>query len=116
MQESEYGNRYGDKYNGKYGSGYESGDMSEMPCNINVYDCRKCELTGISDVAEFNEREIYLSCKYGEIAVEGEKLKIRNFNGVTGELSVEGDIKGIFRIDKPIKKIKDKKKSISVFG
>ncbi len=63
-------------------------------------DRRKtAELTGIKYVESFEPTEIIAAYDMGDIAIEGEELKIINFSVDTGRLSVVGKINGIFYME-----------------
>lgn len=53
---------------------------------------RTLTLTGVEDVAGFDEQKIVLSTVMGELTVSGENLKIGAFSHESGELSLEGSI------------------------
>ena len=83
-------------------------DVTDMsPSDFFLYDTKKAELTGISDVISFTDSEIVAECKWGVLSVNGEELKIENFDSARGNLSLCGNINGIFYFGKMSK---DKKK------
>lgn len=58
--------------------------------NIIVENRERMHLTGIEDVKSFNEEEMILFTKLGELHIRGSKLHINVFNVDTGEMSIEG--------------------------
>lgn len=64
--------------------------------NICIYDRKKAELTGISDVVGFTDTTVVATCKSGNISIEGSDLKIESFDSGTGNLSVSGTVNGLF--------------------
>ncbi|HBL41524.1 MAG TPA: sporulation protein YabP [Ruminococcaceae bacterium] len=49
-------------------------------------------VSGVSDVASFDEQNIIAQTVLGELTVSGSELKINTFSTQTGDLSVEGNI------------------------
>ena len=61
-------------------------------------------LTGVVDVASFNEQEIVMSTDQGEIALLGEGLHISQLNLEEGKVTVEGRIAALEYGDAPSSK------------
>lgn len=74
-------------------------DVSERPNNIVLKDRREVLLTGIFDVVSFTDGEISMTCRTGGLTLVGEELKIDRFDSDSGELSVVGNIGGVFYLD-----------------
>ncbi len=74
-------------------------DISERPNNIVLKDRREAMLTGIFDVVSFTDGEISMTCRTGGLTLVGEELKIDRFDSDSGELSVVGNIGGVFYLD-----------------
>lgn len=74
-------------------------DVSERPNNIVLKDRREAVLTGIFDVVSFTDGEISMTCRTGGLTLVGEELKIDRFDSDSGELSVVGNIGGVFYLD-----------------
>ncbi len=55
-------------------------------------DKRFLSVTGVNDVASFDEQTIVAQTVMGELTVVGSELKIDSFSTQTGDLSVEGNI------------------------
>lgn len=64
-------------------------------------DRKRAMLTGVTDVASFNEQEIIMLTEEGEISMVGEGLHISHLNLEEGKLTVEGRIAGIEYGDAP---------------
>ncbi|MCI8611728.1 MAG: sporulation protein YabP [Clostridiales bacterium] len=58
--------------------------------NIFLYDRKKLEMTGISDVSAFSDTSVEMSYSGGMIAVEGTELKIDSFSSETGHICITG--------------------------
>lgn len=58
-------------------------------------DRKRAVLTGVTDVASFNEQEIIMLTEEGDISMVGEGLHISHLNLDEGKLTVEGHIAGI---------------------
>ncbi len=73
-------------------------------------DRSRLELTGITDVDRFDEQEIELFTRMGELTVKGTGLHINEMSVGSGKLTVEGDISAVIYGDK------DRKKKPTLFG
>ena len=60
--------------------------------NLMLEDKRFLSVSGVEDVASFDEQTIVAQTVMGELTVTGSELKINSFSTQTGDLSVEGDI------------------------
>ena len=58
--------------------------------NIFLYDRKKLEMTGLSDVSAFSDTSVEMSYSGGMIAVEGTDLKIDSFSSETGHICITG--------------------------
>ncbi len=65
-----------------------------------IRDRQKAELSGVSEVENFNDTEISLSCVVGALVIEGDGLKIENFSVETGKMEITGCITGLFYYEK----------------
>ncbi len=63
--------------------------------DIFLYDRSKAEISGIYDVIEFSSENITVSCKSGNISIDGNSLKIESFDSQSGRLSISGNVDGI---------------------
>lgn len=80
--------------------------------NIFIYDKERAKLTGIQDVESFTDTSIIVTCRHGSISIEGDALKIESFDSTVGDLSMTGNIEGLFYFGKN----KDKKNKKRIFG
>ncbi len=67
-------------------------------------DRKRAVLTGVKDVASFNEQEVIMLTEEGDISLVGEGLHISHLNLDEGKLTVEGRIAGIEYGDAPSQK------------
>ncbi len=67
-------------------------------------------ISGVTDIDRFDEREIVLYTKLGELTIDGRELHINAISIEKGDLSVEGDIWGMRYGDK------DKRSPVSFIG
>lgn len=68
--------------------------------SIMIRDRKRAELSGISEVENFNDTEIDLLCAAGAVVIEGESLKIESFSVETGKIEIVGCITGVFYYEK----------------
>ena len=66
---------------------------------INLRDRSFLTITGVDDVASFDECGIILTSCNGEISVDGSELRIKNLSSESGTIEIEGKIGGIFYLD-----------------
>jgi len=71
---------------------------------IHTEERKRATLTGITDVASFNEQEVVMLTEEGDITLVGEDLHISLLNLEDGRLTVEGRIVGIEYGDAPSQK------------
>ncbi len=76
---------------------------------LSVNDRRYTELTGISDVLNFDDNTITANSALGDMIIEGEELKIENFSSEKGLLSVRGKINGIYYLERDVKRRQTRK-------
>ena len=68
----------------------------KIPHNLTLESRNYLALTGIADVASFNENEVRLRLSGGEkITVNGEKLQIVGFDKKTGDCRLAGKINAV---------------------
>lgn len=67
-------------------------------------------ITGVTDIDRFDEREIVLYTSLGELTVTGKGLHIGRLSIEEGELTVDGDIRGVLYGDR------DRQAPLSVLG
>lgn len=85
-------------------------NSTSTPQTLILENRRTLSITGITDIDRFDEREIVLYTKLGELTVTGRELHINSISIEKGELSVEGDVWGIQYGDK------DKQSPASLLG
>ena len=82
----------------------------EIKHDVVIKSRKRLEMTGVSDVTSYDEREIVVQTGNSGASIDGEELKIERFNSQNGELVVNGKINGIFYYNKEPQK---KKKGLS---
>ncbi len=60
--------------------------------SLSLENRRILRLTDVTDVDRFDEREILLYTRLGELTIAGRQLQIRSVSLENGEMLVEGDI------------------------
>lgn len=78
--------------------------------NIIMENRKKLSVSGVTDVDNFDEKEILLYTQIGELTVTGKNLHINLVSIETGEMSIEGDIWSLIYGDK------DRKGPVSLLG
>ena len=66
--------------------------VAKMPQNLQLEDRKRLSLTGVEDVASFDDKTVVIDTVQGRLTVYGAGLKIGKFNVTTGELSLEGSV------------------------
>ena len=69
--------------------------------SVTVENRSAVKLTGVTDVASFNEQEIVMTSDSGEIALLGAGLHISQLNLEEGKVTVEGHIAALEYGDAP---------------
>ena len=64
--------------------------------NIFLYDRRRMELCGISEIESFSDEAVSAVFDGGGLTIEGNGLKIDNFSVGSGELTVSGFVTGFY--------------------
>lgn len=78
--------------------------------SIVINNRRLSELSGIDDVISFDDNAISVHSALGDMLIEGEELKIENFSGEKGILTVTGKINGVYYLELHDKKRTPKKR------
>ena len=78
---------------------------------ISVVDRKSVEIDNVSSVRAFDEYGILLETPLGKISVEGNELKIENFEKASAKILISGNIVGVFYLEKT-----QKKKGRGLFG
>ena len=68
--------------------------------SISIQNRESVEMTGISDVASFNEEEVNASCESGNILIKGSHLLVETLDLDNGILKVNGRITAIVYSEK----------------
>ena len=59
---------------------------------VHLENRSRLAVTGVTDIDRFDEREVVLYTRMGELTVTGRELHIREISLESGTLTVEGDI------------------------
>lgn len=78
--------------------------------NLTLENRNTLNLTGITDVDNFDEHQIILYTQLGKLTIQGKNLHVNSMSVDTGKLSVEGDIWAMIYGEK------DKKKPATFFS
>ena len=84
-------------------------DKNHESHSIFICDRHHAELKGVDDVFSFDDMSISVHSVLGDLAIDGEELKIDNFSAEKGVLSISGKIIGIYYFDNSPKKHSSKK-------
>ena len=63
--------------------------------NVIMEERKKISMTGVKDVKGFDEETIVLDTVAGTLTVKGEGLSINGFSAESGDIKMEGEIKGL---------------------
>ena len=78
--------------------------------NLILENRRSLSISGITDVDSFEEREICLYTKLGELSIKGKELHIDSMSVETGDMTITGDIWSIVYGDR------DRRGPLSMLG
>ena len=67
--------------------------------SVTMNDRRNLSMTGVEEVIGCDEEQLTLKTSMGELTVDGNGLHIGSFNRSTGELKLDGVIRGIVYAD-----------------
>ena len=79
-------------------------ETNENKASLILYQRKTLQLCGIEDVISFDELNIYLITKNGNLLIEGTDLHIATLDISSGNMTVDGLINAIIYNDKEIKK------------
>ena len=80
-------------------------DTSENNCaSIMLWERKTLNLLGIEDVISFDDTNVYLITKYGNLLIEGEALHITVLDVSSGKMTIDGLIRAMIYNDKETKK------------
>ena len=68
--------------------------------NLFLYNRSRIELSGISDVIAFSDNCVEAEYSGGTVVIEGNDMKIEDFSGNAGKLSVVGTVNGFYYFNK----------------
>lgn len=80
------------------------------PHTMILEDRKTLNISGVTDVDRFDEREIVLYTRQGELTITGRELRINAVSVETGNMSVEGEIWSLCYGDR------DKQAPLSLLG
>ena len=82
--------------------------------SVSMSDRKKLELTGVTEVVSFDDLSVVLKTVCGELAVDGEGLRISTLDTAHGTLNIGGNIQALSYFDKK----KENKKGVfgKIFG
>ena len=70
----------------------EAGTMRIRTHSIHIDNRELISVTGVKDVASFNEQEVELLTEAGDLRIEGNELRITKLSLDEGQVIVEGEI------------------------
>ena len=73
----------------------------EQENNIFIYDRKKLEATGITDVIAFSDTCVEMALEEGSLAIDGSDLKIESFSSGTRKISITGFVSAVSYYGKP---------------
>ncbi len=82
----------------------------QKPHNLILENRKNLSISGVTDVDNFDEKNIVLYTQMGEMTVHGKNLHVNSMSVETGEMTIDGDIWAITYGDK------DKRGTLSFFG
>ncbi|MBR1530346.1 MAG: sporulation protein YabP [Oscillospiraceae bacterium] len=88
----------------------ETERISEIPHLVTLENRKTLTISGITDIDSFDEKEMILYTRMGELTITGRELHINAISIEEGTLSVEGDIWALQYGDK------DKQSPVSMLG
>lgn len=68
--------------------------------NVKMEGRKKLELTGISEVINFNEESIILETVMGGLIIKGSNMKVSALNVENGEMCIDGFISSLTYVSK----------------
>ena len=79
-------------------------EKEKVPHNITLHNRSDMILTGILDVLIFDEMTLSLQTTAGMLTIDGEGLQISKLDVTSGEMHLEGTVKGFYYIERTEKK------------
>lgn len=68
--------------------------------DVHLFSRKRLEMSGIDEVGSLTDEQITLSSSLGMIAVEGRELRVESFSTDSGNLTINGEIDGIYYFGK----------------
>ena len=72
-----------------------------MGANLTIHDRATLSMTAVSEVLSFDADLVTVMTPRGQAEIEGRELKIVNMSSESGELTVVGQIDGVYYAAKP---------------
>ncbi len=62
---------------------------------ISLQNAAVLEISGVTDVDNFNDKVLLIYTSMGELTVRGKNIRVKAFDKENGELSAQGDIRAL---------------------
>lgn len=79
-------------------------NTAENKHQVSVFNRNSVEINCVISVNSLDEESVILETEKDSLAVEGMNLKIENFEKSTGRILIIGDIRGVYYLEKRIKR------------
>ncbi len=70
-------------------------NLPKGPHDLQLFERKHLTLSGVTNVASFNETSVVLVTTQGDLQITGKNLAVSSLNVTDGTLSVEGEIDSI---------------------
>ena len=80
------------------------------PHNIILENRKNLTISGVTDVDNFDEKNIVLYTQMGELTIHGKNLHVNSMSVETGDMTIDGDIWALTYGDK------DRRGTLSILG
>ena len=67
----------------------------QMPHVLQLKERRQLAVTGVTEVASFDENTVVLQTSLGTLIVQGQQLQLKNLTQEGGQVTVEGTVSGL---------------------
>lgn len=68
----------------------------DLPHSLTLEERGRLNVTGVSEVVSFDENEIMMDTTLGQLTVQGEGLHVEKLSLDVGELTVAGEVQGMY--------------------